>query len=193
MRINHCELRFDYTARNAQVAASLLQTCCKLRSSSRYQDAFASLAPAWWQQVCCKLSTGLLQAASCELQTCCKLRTAGLLQIVNCRLAANCELQACCKLWTAGLLQVANCRLAASCELPACCKLWTAGLLQVANCRLAANCELQTCSKLSLSYLLQIVETTCSKPAVDMATMDIREHATRGFRICLDSPARWTI
>ena len=40
-------------ARNAQVAASLLQACC-LQSSSRYQDAFASLAPAWsgfWIQV----------------------------------------------------------------------------------------------------------------------------------------------
>ena len=43
----------------------LLQVCCKLvvtlQSSSWYQDAFASLAPAWWKEVCCKLSTGLMQ------------------------------------------------------------------------------------------------------------------------------------
>ena len=111
-QLPHCWTQFCqnyYTARNAQVAASLLQACCNLRSSSRYQDAFASLAPAWWQQVCCKLSTDLLQvancklAASCERQTCCKLRTTDLLQVANGRLAASCELQTCCKLSKSGL------------------------------------------------------------------------------------------
>ena len=39
------------------------QVCCRLvswQSSSRYQDTLSPLAPDWWQ-VCCKLSTGLLQ------------------------------------------------------------------------------------------------------------------------------------
>ena len=94
-------LATNYTARNVQVAASLLQACCKLRSSSRYQDAFASLAPGLDDNK---------SAASCQ-QACCKLRTADLLQIANGRLAASCKLQTCCKLRTAGLLQVVEIRL----------------------------------------------------------------------------------
>ena len=106
------------------------------------------------------------------------------LQQVCCRLAASCDHQADIRMPLHRLLRLDDNKSAASCQ-QACCKLRTADLLQVANCRLAASCELQACCKLSLSYLLQIVKTTCSKPAVDMATMDIREHATRGFRICL--------
>jgi hypothetical protein len=148
-----------YTARNAQVAAGLLQAWFNLRSSSRYQDAFESLAPAYNIKSVAKLSTDLLQvvvhrlAASCELQTWCKLWTADLMQFVNCRLDASCELQACCKLWTAGLIQVVNCRLDASCELQAWCKLWTADLMQFVNCRLDASCHPQTWCKLSKGWV----------------------------------------
>ena len=86
----------------------LQQVCCRLAATCDHQADIRMrshrLLRAWWQQVCWKLSTGLLQVA-------------------NCRLAASCELQTCCKLWTADLLQVVNCRLAANCELQACCKL----------------------------------------------------------------------
>ena len=102
-----------YTARNAQVVASLLQACCNLQSSRRYQDAFASLAPAWWYQVCCKLSTDLMQVANCRLDASRELQTC-MMRVANCRPDASGELKTFCKLRTADLTQVANCRLAGS-------------------------------------------------------------------------------
>jgi hypothetical protein len=145
----------------------LQQVCCRLDATCDHQadirmrshrllrlDNIKSVASC--QQTCCKLWTaGLMQVvncrldASCELQAWCNLWTADLVQVVNCRLDASCELQTWCKLWTADLMQVVNCRLDASCELQAWWNLWTADLMQVVNCRLDASCELQTWCKLS--------------------------------------------
>ena len=63
-----------------------------LLSTSRYQDAFARLATACWRQVCCKLSTDLLQV------DCQNLLFTGLLQVVStsCNKSANDKLQ---KVW----------------------------------------------------------------------------------------------
>ena len=62
------------TPRSKESTSSLLAydgwTC-------RYQDAFAWLATACWRQVCCKLSTDLLQA-DCQI-----LLSTGLLQVVS--------------------------------------------------------------------------------------------------------------
>jgi hypothetical protein len=103
--------------------------------------------------------------ASCQ-QTWCKLWTAGLMQVVNCRLDASCELQTWCKLWTAGLMQVVNCRLDAICELQTWCKLWTADLMQVVNCRLDASCHPQTWCKLSSTDLMQVVKRLSEESAL---------------------------
>jgi hypothetical protein len=116
---------------NSQLGTDLLST-------SRYQDAFAWLATACWQQVCSKLSTDLLQVvinrldASCRQQTWYKLSRTDLMQVVTNRLDASCHEQtAWCKLSRTDLMQVVANRLDASCELQAWCKLSSTDLMQV--------------------------------------------------------------
>ena len=66
------QMQISYTAKNPQVATSLLTT-------SQYQDAFA-----WLVAACCKLSI---------LPTCCNLLTS--YKLVKIRLVATCHLQTC--------------------------------------------------------------------------------------------------
>ena len=87
----------------------LQQVCCRLvtlLSSSRYQDAFASLAPASWKQVCCKLSTGLMQDDNWDFLSPSLMQVAPSLQISSWnksyfhRLAASWWIQqTCCNFW----------------------------------------------------------------------------------------------
>ena len=59
------------------VSTTLLTSCNRLVTTSRYQDAFAWLATACWRQVCLKLSTDLLQV------DCQNLLSTGSLQVVS--------------------------------------------------------------------------------------------------------------
>ena len=89
-------MAWPYTAKNRQAAASWQQACyCTWQSSSQYQDAFAPLAPAWWQQVCSKLLIGLILVCHvkpvdfiklyqfCQNQTWTNLIFAGLMPVLK--------------------------------------------------------------------------------------------------------------
>ena len=74
-----------YTAKNAQVATSLLTSCKSLIVTT---SRFAWLATTCWRQVCCKMSTDLLQV------DCQNLLSASLLQVsTSCNKSANDLLQ----------------------------------------------------------------------------------------------------
>ena len=84
---------------------SLLTSCNKLVTTSRYQDVFAWLPTGCWWKVCCMLSTDVFQAeqASCNLFQ----QVVTSLQMTSCnkpdlnRLVATWwNWQACCKLLT---------------------------------------------------------------------------------------------
>ena len=110
-----------YTARNAQVATSLLTT--------------------WNRLVINKPISG------CVRMACDSLFTTSLFQVVN-RLDASCHQQTWCKLSSTDLMQVVTNRLDASCHQQTWCKLSRTDLMQVVTNRLDASCREQTWCKL---------------------------------------------
>ena len=85
-------VRIDIHSQKRASCSKSVDILQQIVSTSQYQDVFALLATAYWQQVCCKLSTGLLQVDSENF-----LSTGlSLVFSTSCNKSANDKLQQAC-------------------------------------------------------------------------------------------------